>query len=123
MVAGRRYEPDNARRLVSWFMALVLLLGQLGLPASPSFAMGGLYGPGDICSAHQDAPKQGAEDDAHGCCFGPCQPMAWAMPAPAILFTLSPPEGMVLAGAVQTSPAPIRGLGVHQPRAPPALLT
>lgn len=109
-----------ARRMVSWLVALLLVLGPVGLPSGSDF---GLVGPGDICSLDQGhAGGPAADQPGHGCCLGLCLQAALALPGAAVP-PLPPTQGRLAVRApAGTRLAPFTALAAHQPRAPPAVL-
>ncbi len=109
--------------ILSWLVALFLFLNPASPPAGHTQQLSAGYGPGDICSVHQDGSADPeSEARPHGCCLGLCQHFSAALPANAFVLAL-PIEGRVaLPGAHEVVWHSGHGAEANQPRAPPALL-
>jgi hypothetical protein len=127
MVTGMRSkERTMGGVILSWLVALFLLLNSTSLPTGPDQGVVAGYGPGDICSVHLDNapadPEGEAEAHPHGCCLGLCQQFSAALPASAFVLPLPAQDAVAGLGAQAVVRHSRHGAQANQPRAPPAIL-
>ena len=108
------------RAALAGLLALLLALGQAGWPAASVSALPGMFGPDDICSAHQADGAPAAAKHQAPCCRGHCCHVPTMFTDAGHTFT-----GPVAADAVplavpSASPVVSAGVEAHPARGPPA---